>query len=373
MKIQVVPATDLSQEHVAAWDRLQQSDPTTVHPFFRPEFTGLAALECPGVEVAVLKQAGEYVGFFPYQREPKGIGRAVAWQMSDMHGVVLRPGASVDAKVLLRGAGLRAWHFDHVPAGQETFQRFFRCVDDSYYMDVSRGYDHYHRERRRAGASLISQASRKSRKLAREVGRLRFELHGADARLIEALVGWKRDQLRRQGGVDTFRLPWVAPLLGRVAAQQSSLFAGVLSALYAGETLVAVHLGVRSGPELCSWVPAYNAAFAKYSPGVILHLELAKSAPGEGIKRIDLGRGENPMKLGLKSGASPVAIGSVERRPLGAVWTAGWYGARALAHASPLCRAPLRAFRRVRAMLAGSRARGRSAPVKSSLQKPGWR
>jgi len=130
---------------------------------------------------------------------------------------------------------------------------------------------------------------------------------------------------------------------------------------------------VRSGPELCSWVPAYHAALAKYSPGVVLHLELAKAAAGEGIRRIDLGRGENPMKLGLKSGASPVAIGSVERRPLRAVWTAGWYGARALAHASPLCGAPLRAFRRVRAMLASSRATGRSAPEEPSLREPGWR
>lgn len=191
--------------------------------------------------------------------------------------------------------------------------------------------------------------------------------------MLEALIGWKREHLRRQGCVDTFRLRWVAPLLRRVATKQTAHFAGVLSALYAGETLVAVHLGVRSGPELCSWVPAYDAAFAKYSPGVILHLELAKAAAGEGIRRIDLGRGENPMKLGLKSGASPVAVGSVERRPLGAVWAAGWYGARALAHASPLCRAPLRAFRRVRAMLADSRTAGRSAPAKSSLEEPGWR
>jgi CelD/BcsL family acetyltransferase involved in cellulose biosynthesis len=316
-----------------------------------------------------MEQGGEPVGFFPYQRVHKHVGRAVAWQMSDMHGVVLGPGVSIDAKILLSEVGLRAWHFDHVPAGQETFRRFFRSLDDSFYMDVSRGFDRYREERRRAGASLISQASRKSRKLTREAGRLRFEYHSEDERVFESLIGWKQQQLRRQGYFDTLCLPWVAPLMRRIAVAQSPYFAGVLSALFAGQTLVAVHLGVRSGPELCSWVPAYNADFAKYSPGAILHLELAKIASGEGIERIDLGRGQNPMKLSLQSGAAPVAIGSVERRPIRAVWTAGWYGARALAHSSPLFRAPLRAFRRARRVLAASSAEGRIATIRSYLER----
>jgi CelD/BcsL family acetyltransferase involved in cellulose biosynthesis len=86
---------------------------------------------------------------------------------------------------------------------------------------------------------------------------------------------------------------------------------------------------------------------------VILQLELAKAAQNEGIHRIDLGRGANRMKLSLKSGSTPLAIGSVERRPLRGVWTAAWYGLRALAHTSPLGRGPLRVYRRLRGMLAG--------------------
>ncbi len=360
MNIRSVPATDLSAEQLTAWDRLQQQDPAAAYPFFRPEFIQVAARECTGVEVAVLEQAGECVGFFPYQRDRQGVARAVAWQMSDMHGIVLRPGVRVDAKTLLQRVGLKAWHFDHVPVGQETFRSSTRSVDDAYFMDLSRGYDDYLDRRRREGASLISQASRKSRKLAREVGSLRFEFHDTSDSAADALVSWKSAQLRRQGAVDTFRLPWVAPLLRRAARHQSANFAGVLSTLYAGDTLVAVHLGVSSGPEFCSWVPAYNADFAKYSPGVILQLEIAKAAQSEGIQRIDLGRGANRMKLSLKSGSTPLAIGSVERRLLRGVGTAAWYGLRSLAHSSPLGRGPLRIYRRLRGALAGG---WRTAPV----------
>lgn len=356
MIIEIVSATDLTHEQVAAWDQLQRLDPQAAHPFFRPEFTQMAALECDGVEIAVIRQAGEYVGFFPYQRASRDVGRAVAWQMSDMHGIVLRPDVTVDAKALLREARLKAWHFDHVPVEQATFQPFFRDVDDSFRMDLSGGYDRYRDERRRTGSSLISQASRKSRRLSRESGQLRFEFRSTDESAFEALVSWKRQQLLRQHYADTFGLPWVAPFLRRVAAAQSAHFAGLLATLHAGQELVAVHLGVRCGGELCSWVPAYNARFAKFSPGLILHLELAKSARDEGVQRIDLGRGENPLKRSLSSDAARVAIGSVERRPFRGVLTAGWYGARAVAHASPLCRGPLRTFQRMRNMLGGSRA-----------------
>jgi hypothetical protein len=166
MNIRSISATDLSAEQLTAWDRLQRRDVAAAHPMFRPEFIQIAARECAGVEVAVLEQAGECVGFFPYQRDRKGVARAVAWQMSDMHGIVLQPGVRVDAKTLLQGASLRAWHFDHVPIDQKTFRRSVRCVDEAYFMDLSRGYDHYCELRRREGPSLISQTARKSRKLA---------------------------------------------------------------------------------------------------------------------------------------------------------------------------------------------------------------
>ena len=39
MKVMVVPAAQLSSDHMAAWSRFQSADPALANPFFRPEFT----------------------------------------------------------------------------------------------------------------------------------------------------------------------------------------------------------------------------------------------------------------------------------------------------------------------------------------------
>jgi CelD/BcsL family acetyltransferase involved in cellulose biosynthesis len=99
---------------------------------------------------------------------------------------------------------------------------------------------------------------------------------------------------------------------------------------------------------LSSWIPAYDARYARYSPGLVLHIEMAKHAASIGIKRIDLGRGYNDMKAGLMSASIPVAVGCIERRPLQRALSAGWFCARNLVHATPLRGAPLRFYRRLK-------------------------
>jgi CelD/BcsL family acetyltransferase involved in cellulose biosynthesis len=65
MKIDIIPATEFSRDHIAAWRALQQADPALDSPLFHPEFTRAVAAVRDDVEVAVLEEAGEFVGFFP--------------------------------------------------------------------------------------------------------------------------------------------------------------------------------------------------------------------------------------------------------------------------------------------------------------------
>jgi len=253
-----------------------------------------------------------------------------------------------NAGQLLHESGLVAWHFDHLVASQKAFEPFHECVDDSPYLDLSEGYPAYLEQRRAAGCSTMAQAARKARKLEREVGPLRFVTHSTDHTEFQSLVRWKREHVLRTNCLDFFRSAWVINLLELVRTSQTEGFAGLLSALYAGDQLVAVHLGMRSYDVIASWIPTYNPEFAKYSPGVLLHLELAKSAAELGVRRIDLGRGENPMKTSLASGAFPVAIGCVDRRPVNRLLRRGWHRLRDFANSSPLAKTPLAAYRRVR-------------------------
>jgi CelD/BcsL family acetyltransferase involved in cellulose biosynthesis len=81
---------------------------------------------------------------------------------------------------------------------------------------------------------------------------------------------------------------------------------------------VAVHLGLRSGPVCHSWFPAYDPRFAAYSPGLILLLRLAESAPQAGITTIDLGSGGYEFKRTLANRSVATAAGAVELPSLAA-------------------------------------------------------
>jgi CelD/BcsL family acetyltransferase involved in cellulose biosynthesis len=89
-------------------------------------------------------------------------------------------------------------------------------------------------------------------------------------------------------------------------------FAGILSALYVEDTLLAAHMGMRSERVWHYWFPAFNKAYAKYSPGLLLLLEMARAAPAMGIATIDLGAGTESYKARMGSGSIRVARGEIE-------------------------------------------------------------
>jgi CelD/BcsL family acetyltransferase involved in cellulose biosynthesis len=93
---------------------------------------------------------------------------------------------------------------------------------------------------------------------------------------------------------------------------------------------------MRSGGVLHGWFPTYADAFAKYSPGLLFWVRMAQEASSLGIHRIDLGRGRERYKESLKTGALPLAEGSVELRPFAGAVRHGWLRMRELIRSSPL-------------------------------------
>jgi CelD/BcsL family acetyltransferase involved in cellulose biosynthesis len=222
---------------------------------------------------------------------------------------------------------------------------FHASTDPAYYMDIQDGFAQYAMCRKKSGSSVISQAERKKRKLQREIGDVRFEYHVADKEVLQQLVEWIEARIVRKGQRNPFGSPWVTELTNALYESQSDTFGGVLSALYAGDQLVSAHFGTRSATLLSSWLPGHSPNFERYSPGLLLTLEMAKSAAARGIRMIDLGRGENPSKIRLASSQQMLAIGEVETRPLKRVLNSSWHFARAASYRFPLLRSAIRALR----------------------------
>jgi CelD/BcsL family acetyltransferase involved in cellulose biosynthesis len=108
-----------------------------------------------------------------------------------------------------------------------------------------------------------------------------------------------------------FDLPWARHLLAWLRLPRPDDFGGVLSTLYAGETLCAAHFGIRTPRVLHYWLAAYDEEMSRCSPGLLLLMRMAKEAADRGIARLDLGPGDEEYKLHIASGHQDVATATV--------------------------------------------------------------
>ncbi|MEU0738413.1 GNAT family N-acetyltransferase [Streptomyces sp. NPDC006134] len=300
------------------WRELRAKSSAPRNPFMEPEFADAVGLVRPRARVAVLYEGGEAAGFLPHERGPLGQGRAIGLGVSDCQGVVLRPGLRPDTRELLRSCSLSSFAFDNLEAEQGLFVPYAAEEHPAYVIDVEKGYEAYESVLRTQSPKFLKTTLAKERRLGRQVGEVRFVFDERDPAALRTLMAWKSAQYRRTGRRDRFAQEWITRLVGRLAATRAAECSGTLSVLYAGGRPVAAHFGLRSASVLACWFPAYDPHFAKYSPGLVLHLRMAEAAAAQGIGLLDMGRGRAEYKESLRTGELPVYEGAVTRPGAGA-------------------------------------------------------
>ncbi|MFE6159770.1 GNAT family N-acetyltransferase [Streptomyces sp. NPDC056486] len=319
MDITVHRPGELTAADRVAWTAMQSKahlngSPELANPFLSPEFTIAVGHWRRGVRIAVVREDGEPAAFFPFQRSITGVGRAIGLGVSDCQGLVHRPGFSWDARELLRACGLAMYEFDHLVAGQQPFEAGASGSFASPVMDIDQGYEAYLGQLKAKSPKFARTTHSKERRLERHHGAVRYVHDERDPEVLHTLMGWKSAQYRRTGRSDRFASSWINQLVRQLFHTRSDQFTGLLSVLYADETPVAAHFGLCSERIFAQWFPAYDPAFAKYSPGLILHLRMAEAAAADGIAYLDLGRGQKQYKDSLKTRELTVSEGSVALR-----------------------------------------------------------
>ena len=355
MKITLIKPSELMPSLRATWEAILRAVPSLDSPYFRPEFTEAVAAVREDVEIALFDDAGEVVGFAPFQRGSWSVARPVGGRLSDYQGAIVRPDIEWDVVALLRACRLGAWEFDHLLAEQRQWQAFHAKTASSRFLDLSQGFESFQAARHQAGSKTIPQMLRKLRNLERDVGPVRFVWNDRSPAVWNQLRQWKSQQYCSNGLTDLFSFAWINELLERIAAADEIPFGGVMSALYAGDRLTAVHFGMRSGHVLHSWFPAYDRELSKCSPGLGLLIYVAQHAAEHGITKIDLGKGDEEYKLSMSSGATLLAEGAVDQRPLSAHLRRSWQATRDWMKSSPFAgpaKAPVRWMRRMRDWMA---------------------
>ena len=315
-KIQITAAKSLTQAHTSAWREIlsaQQSvnGPILTGPHFTPDICKVFGQVRPGAAVCVVRDGSDIIGFLPLYREKKSQATPIGGHLSDFQGAVYRPDAEWNLSHVLRCAKIRRLKFTDWVEPNRSLDNSGTVHHASPYIDLSEGFEAYRVDRRQHTREL-QEGLRKSRKLARDVGELRIAPYCDDRTVLTQLLTWKSEQMQAAKKWNALQLPWTRQVFDAALSQRSDQFAGMLTALWAGDELIAGTMGVRSQNVLHGWVTAYSPKYGKYSPGLILILELAQHCDKLGIERIDMGRGDESFKTSFASGAIDVHEGLVD-------------------------------------------------------------
>ena len=338
MLIDVVPPSALGADDIDAWLAIQAADPALDSPFLSPQWAVTVERAQAGrrgeIRVAVLRDGGEAVGFFP-ARVVGSTAMPVGAPMCDYQGLVARAGVVVEAKRLVEALGVHRLDFSHMLADQPAFRPFVRGAVTSYVIDVAQGYAAYETQRREAGSGVLKDVDKRRRKVEREVGPVRFEALANCPRAFDQLLDWKRRQYLATGQTVIFDSPWTVDLLRALHAQEGGDFGGALYSLHIGDQLAAIQFHLRGAKTLHAWIIAHDDQFERYSPGLILFQEILRWMDETPFTALDLGAGDYRFKQQLSNEHRPVAHGFVGRPSPASLVREAQYGVRAAAERLP--------------------------------------
>jgi len=300
----LIDFSKLGGEELERWRQVREADPALDSPFFHPAFAG--AVQSAFGDVRVATDHDRQV-WFPLQVRRR-VARPALSPGADFQGPIAAPGVSVDPLELVRDTGLRALQFKFLQERGTDFDPWIEERQSSPLIDVTGGLDGYLARVGKAGRHKLRRVTNKA---TRELGEVRLVWDSQDSGLLDQLIDIKRAQCAATGAYDFFAMPQRRDLVHRLAQTKVDGFQGVLSAVYAGDEMLAAHFGLRDREVLHWWFPVFSRAHSHVSPGWLLLRELITAAPDTGLKRIDLGCGDEDYKQRAMTGSVFVCEGEV--------------------------------------------------------------
>lgn len=315
----LISPADLTPAQAGLWREMRAATPAFASPLLGPDFAAAVAAERADAAVAVLRQGERIVGFFPYHRRFGGLARPIGAPFSDYHAVVTEPSPAFDAEAVLAAAALTAFRFNGLVDPWGLFTATQAATHDAHVITLDSDLDAeaFLESRRAASAKKFKNWRRLEHKLEREVGPLRVAAPDRTGAAFDQLIAWKRAQLFRTGLHDFLGPEWSRRLMRRLF-QTDGEFAGLMITLWAGDRLVAGHVGVREGETYHPWLAACDPTLADYSPGQAFLWRAIAAMPELGLRRYDLGVGHDHYKRPYASAQHQVIEGlAVAGSPLG--------------------------------------------------------
>ena len=302
LEAEVLTPSHLDDADRAAWTHMLAATPDLRRAFFAPGFA--LACERAGyrVRVGVLRQGGATRGFLPFQfasswHERLGLAERVGDGLCDNAGLIAEPGFTIDPIALLRRCGINRLFITHLAENQEAFGLTAEAHEVGHRIDLPDGSAAYFAALAAGRRGFVQDTQRRLRRAERDHGALRF---ACDTRpelsAVRGLIARKRDQFRRTGAEDMFDDRRRQRLIEALLADSTPDCRPVMTMLFAGERLLASHLGLLHHDVLSYWFPVYDPEAQKVSPGRLLLWHTLQQAEALGLRLIDRGAGDSEAK-----------------------------------------------------------------------------
>lgn len=310
IEVKNVKFCELPRSAMDSWQAWSEQ-PEFYSPYFHPEFATCADRVRDDVSVLLGYSNDQLIGILPYQVCGESSLEPVGGAVNDYHGVLCDVQNPVGATELLRAAEFQQFKFHSLVSQDNPLNDYVYNRIEANVADFSTGREKFYKEIRDK-SSTIRRHPQKTRKMIRELGPLRLELDCRSNETLQWVIEQKRKRYARTGVVDFFGVEWTRNLLQEIFETRTEDFGGLLSALYAGDQLVAAHFGMRCRSTVHYWYPVYDSRFKIYSPGTQMFLDIVEQSKDLGIQKIDFGYGEDPYKARITNQRFHVLRGCID-------------------------------------------------------------
>ncbi len=277
----------------ALFGAFRDANPDLSSPYFSIDFLKSIAPHTPGGMLARFHDGDAIVGFFAYQKRGQSLQPAGA-PLADYHAAVMKEGYAPDWSLLLAAAGAKRLEFNGL-IGADGLDRA-PITKHRQIADVADGFEAWFASQKSRAPKYFKNLGRCTRNVAKDLPDLKFEWTEVSPALLDWVLKLKVDQYKRSGMHDVFSCGWTRDLLLALAEQKTgnaSLMAGVYRR---GDELVAAEICLVEGQDLHFWFPAYNPAYSRYSPGLLLTFDIIRHTANMGMKIFDFGSGGEAYK-----------------------------------------------------------------------------
>jgi len=307
----IVQSVDsLTDADWTAWKTMRAANSALISPYFHPDYTRLLSELRPDVSIASFYDIdGKPLAFLPIQG--KRFARPVGAPMSDYHGLITDR-SELTYETCLEGTNIGALHVSHITDPDRLRATQILSQEETACFVIEETVDAWRESKDSSYRRHLKSNRRRIRKASEAIGEPRIALFSRDIDVYQTLLDWKRAKFSDTGKYDVLSAEWTQSLIRKLweRGQHADLRCD-MHALYFGDRLAAIDLGLSDGVTFHSWMVAYDDDLSEYAPGIQLLEKLIDATPDTGYSRYDLGAGLGGYKRHYATHASVVMGGFV--------------------------------------------------------------